>query len=132
MKIKLFYETLNGEKKCSYSEMKNAMGKNTYFDYYQTFKRCDDKIKEDFIIVVYNDNNEIIHKEVVHIHWVTNPSDAKWQYGITICGNRVVSEVRYGKKPYLSVIITESSGILSMFRHMMKMEILYMIKKGIQ
>ena len=36
------------------------------------------------------------------------------------------------KKPYLSVIITESIGILSMFRHMMKMEILYMIKKGIQ
>ena len=98
MKIKLFYETLDGEKKCSSSEMRNVKGKNTYFDYYQTFKRCDDRIKEDFIIVVYNDNNEIIHKEFVHIQWVTNPSDTKWQYGITICGNRVVSEVRYGKK----------------------------------
>ena len=98
MRIKVYYETLDGEKKCSSSEMKNAIGKNTYFDYYQTFKRCDDRIKEDFIIVVYNDNNEIIHKEFVHIQWVTNPSDTKWQYGITICGNRVVSEVRYGKK----------------------------------
>lgn len=97
MRIKIYYETLNGEKKYSSLEMKKTHG-NTYFDYYCTFKRCDDKIKEDFIIIIYDNNDKIIHREHVRIHWITNPKDKSWQYGITICGDRVVSEVRYGNK----------------------------------
>ena len=101
MKIKLIYENLKGEIKSTVTEMKCCMGHGTYFDYIITFKRCDDKIKEDFVIILY-DNNKIIHKENVHIHWITNPSDNRWQYGITICDNgdikRVISEVRYGDK----------------------------------
>lgn len=96
MKIKLFYETLKGEKKYTVSSMKNVMGGTTYFDFVSTFKRCDNKIKEDFIVVVYNDENKIIHKENVHLNWICTPNENKWSYGITICGKRVVSEVIYG------------------------------------
>lgn len=96
MKIKLFYETLKGEKKYVITSMRNVMGGRTYFDFVATFKRCDDKIKEDFIVVIYNDEDKIIHKENVHINWISTPNENKWCYGITICGKRVVSEVRYG------------------------------------
>lgn len=95
MTIKIYYETLDGKKRYYSSEMKKTKG-DTYFDYIAVFKRCDDKIKEDFIIIVYNNDNKIIHKEKVSIHWTTNPSETKWTYGITLCGNRVVSEARYG------------------------------------
>ena len=97
MKIKLFYETLKGEKKHVVTSMKNVMGGTTYFDFVSTFKRCDNKIKEDFIVVIYNDEDKIIHKENVHINWITNPDENRWSYGITICGGRIVSEVVYGK-----------------------------------
>lgn len=96
MKIKLFYETLKGEKKYVITSMKNVMGGTTYFDFVSTFKRCDNKIKEDFIVVIINDEDKIIHKENVHINWICTPNENKWSYGITICGKRVVSEVRYG------------------------------------
>ena len=53
MTIKIYYETLDGKKRYSSSEMKKTKG-DTYFDYIAVFKRCDDKIKEDFVIIVYN------------------------------------------------------------------------------
>ena len=80
MTIKIYYETLDGKKRYSSSEMKKTKG-DTYFDYIAVFKRCDDKI---------------IHKEKISIRWTTEPSETKWTYGITLCGNRVVSEARYG------------------------------------
>lgn len=97
MKLKLFYENLKGEKKYIVTSMKNVMGGTTYFDFVSTFKRCDDKIKENFTVVIYNNEGKIIHKENIHIHWITNPNENRWSYGITICGDRIVSEVIYGK-----------------------------------
>lgn len=97
MKVKLYFTTLKGEKKCVSTEMRNVMGGRTYFDFVATFKRCDDRINENFIVVVFNDDNKIIHKENVHIQWVTNPKETLWNYGITICCNRIVSNVNYGR-----------------------------------
>lgn len=97
MKLKLFYETLKGEKKHIVTSMKNVMGGTTYFDFVSTFKRCDDKIKENFTVVIYDNEGKIIHKENIHIQWVTYPNEDRWSYGITICGDRIVSEVVYGK-----------------------------------
>ena len=101
------------------------MGGRTYFDFVATFKRCDDRINENFIVVVFNDDNKIIHKENVHIQWVTNPKASVWNYGITICGKRVVSNINYGKNfQYVSVI---ERGVMLTYRNMIKMEPLCMI-----
>lgn len=97
MRIKLYFETLEGEKKYVSTEMRNVMGGRTYYDFVATFNRYDHKIKEDFIVVIFNDDNKIIHKENIHIHWVTNSKETIWNYGITMCGERVVSNISYGK-----------------------------------
>ena len=105
MKINLYFETLKGEKKYVSTEMRNVMGGRTYYDFVATFKRYDNKIKEDFIVVVFDDDNKIVIKENIHIHWKTNPKDLIWNYGLTICNGRYVTNINYGKK--LPICINE-------------------------
>lgn len=97
MKVKLYFTTLKGEKKFIETNMRNVMGGRTFLDFVASFKRYDHKIKEDFVVVVFNDDDKIIHKESIHVHWVTNPKASVWNYGITLCGNRCVSNVSYGR-----------------------------------
>lgn len=95
MKLKVNYE-IDGNKYYDVTEMRRTSSNSkTYFDFYVSFKRHDE-IK-DYYISIY-DGDKIIHREHVSISWITNPKENNWLYGITICGNRVVSEVRYGNR----------------------------------
>ena len=95
MKLKVNYE-INGVKYYDITEMKKTSSKsNSYFDFYVSFKRHDEI--RDYYISIY-DEDKIIHREHVEISWFTNPKESTWIYGITLCGSRVVSEVKYGNK----------------------------------
>ena len=95
MKLKVNYE-INGVKYYDIAQMKKTSSKsNSYFDYYVSFKRHDEI--RDYYISIY-DEDKIIHREHVKISWITNPKENKWLYGITLCGDRIVSEIKYGSK----------------------------------
>ena len=96
MKLKVNYE-INGNKYFGITEMRTpSVNSKTYFDFYVSFKRHDE-IK-DYYISIIDEDNKVIHREHVKISWNTNPRDNKWLYGITLCGRRIVSEVRYGNR----------------------------------
>ena len=118
MKLKVNYE-INGNKYYDITEMKTpSSNSKSYFDFYVSFKRRDE-IK-DYYISIIDEDNKVIHREHVKISWNTNPRDTKWLYGITLCGSRVVSEVRYGnrlpsccndrRKNYIDVPVRDNMG----------------------
>ena len=95
MKLKVNYE-IDGNKYYDVTEMRRTSSNSkTYFDFYVSFKRHDE-IKDYYISII--DGDKIIHREHVSISWITNPKENSWLYGITLCGSRVVSEVRYGNR----------------------------------
>lgn len=96
MKLKINYE-IGGNRYYNITEMRTpSVNSKTYFDFYVSIKRHDE-IKNYYISII-DEDNKVIHKEHVKISWITNPRENSWLYGITICGSRVVSEVRYGNR----------------------------------
>ena len=94
MKIRLNY-IIDNKKFYAIGEMKKVPSSSScYYDFYCHVKR-DDRVNE-YLVTIIDDCDKVIHKEIIHINWITNPNDTVWTYGITLCGERVVSEMRYG------------------------------------
>lgn len=76
--------------------IKNTPESNSYLDYFVILKR-NDKIP-DIDCQVINNDGKVIHTEHLHFSFLNEAENAESVvYGITICGNRVVSELHYSR-----------------------------------
>ena len=91
MRVKLYTDYVDGRKVCYIMKMKkSATESNIEFDYYVKINR-DRNIKK-MTAVVINDDGKVICKDLVKKCWRDEKSTRQCYFGITICGNRIVSD----------------------------------------
>jgi len=91
MRIKLYTDYVDGRKVCYIAKMKkSATESNIEFDYYVKINR-DRNIKK-MTAVVIDDDDKVICKDMVKKCWSDEKSTKQCYFGITVCGNRIVSD----------------------------------------